>query len=88
MKIHFNNVKWNCDNKNDLKKLDKEFTVDLYDIIPQDEFDDILTDFISEKYGFCHEGFEYDFTSSDIELGKQFKKLIKDVVNEGNSTDT
>jgi len=61
MQIEFHDVKWNADDPEDIKDLPTTFKANIFDIIPEDEFSEILSDYISDKYGFCHEGFEYDF---------------------------
>lgn len=58
-KIQAVNIKWDVDNKEDLKGLPTEI-----DIPPEiaeesdDEYEEAISDYISDVTGFCHRGFE------------------------------
>ena len=64
MLIHFYNVNWDVEEEvgslNELG-LETDFIedVDIEDI-DDDELDDFLSDWLSDEYGYCHFGFDYE----------------------------
>lgn len=60
--IQVTNIKWDCDDEEELKSLPTEVVVALSDMQYEDnEADDgdTLGDLLSDFYGWCHFGFEY-----------------------------
>lgn len=67
MLIHFFNVDWDVDGNQSLEELGLETDfveeVNIEDI-DEDELDDYLSDWLSDEYGFCHFGFDYEVLES------------------------
>lgn len=58
-------IKWDVDNKSDIKNLPKTMTVevtsyDVDDITDEYEVEDFISDYITDEIGFCHDGFEME----------------------------
>lgn len=61
MKIKCYNIEWDTDgDKKILKKLPKEVIVNLEDYDDEMDLDEQLADIISDEFGFCIFGFEYE----------------------------
>ena len=56
VKVHASKIKWNVDDKSELEYLPTECILE----VEIDELDEVISDKLSEQYGFCHEGFEYE----------------------------
>lgn len=68
LKIKFSNVQWDVDEEDFLSEeliLPQNFTV----VVPAPEDDtelsDYLSDWLSDEYGFCHNGFNYQVINGD-----------------------
>ena len=64
MLIHFFNVNWDIEGEvgtlEDLG-LENDFIEEVnIEDIDDDELDDFLSDWLSDEYGFCHFGFDYE----------------------------
>ena len=63
MKVLFKDVQWDTDGET-LESCGLESTfvadVDIEADETDEEIEDILSDFLSDEYGFCHEGFEFE----------------------------
>ena len=64
------NIEWDVDNKKDLEFLPEEITIPK-DIIVEDleDYNDEVSDYISDFTGYCHKGFELIKDFSDIKVG-------------------
>ena len=64
MKIKFSNVKWDTDGAS-LKScgLKKNFTADITEL--DDKLADFLADWLSDTYGFCHDGFNFEIVKEN-----------------------
>lgn len=92
MKIRFTNVKWDTDGES-LKDcgLQKNFVTDVEidDLTFQstdDEIEDKLSDWLSDTYGYCHNGFDYKVLTPKViakksEIKKFFDESIKNMLN-------
>ena len=63
MKIKFKNVAWDIDEGVELDEvgLKENFVVDVdIEDVEEDEIDDYLSDWLSDIYGYCHFGFDYE----------------------------
>lgn len=61
--VKVSNIKWDCEDKQELAELPKEITVTLTDAQYEDneaDAGDTLGELISDFYGWCHNGFEYE----------------------------
>lgn len=61
--VKVSNIKWDCDDEKELAELPKEVTVALSDAqYEENEADNGTTvgELISDFYGWCHNGFEYE----------------------------
>jgi len=56
IKVRASKIKWNVDDKSELEYLPTECILE----VEIDELDEVISDKLSEEYGFCHEGFEYE----------------------------
>lgn len=70
LRIEFSNVQWDIDEEDFFSDEDpilpKNFTID----VPASEDDytdlsDYLSDWLSDEYGFCHNGFNYQVINGD-----------------------
>lgn len=52
------NIKWDVDELEDLDYLPTEVEIPSYLITDEDDFLDDVSDWLSDEYGFCHDGFE------------------------------
>ena len=70
IKVKVYNVKWDCDN-DDPKEMDlpEEFEIEVYHDEDFD-LDDEVSDAISDEYGYCHYGFDYDIINNDEKLSE------------------
>lgn len=60
MKAKVTNIEWDVDDPKDLENLPKEVTVVVeVDEEEMDEVDLIIGDYLSDLFGFCHNGFSY-----------------------------
>lgn len=90
VKVMFKNVKWDTDGESlkscGLKK-NFEAEVDMEDVNFQssdDEIEERLSDWLSDEYGYCHEGFDYEIIPEKVitkksEIKKFFDKAINDM---------
>lgn len=79
------NIQWDCDNG-------EEKDLPLYVIIPEEylteekidenSFSERISDWLTEKYGFCHKGFDLIFLTNN-DLIKEETKLKKAVYDAG-----
>lgn len=54
-------IQWDTDgDKKLLKKLPKNVTITIEDYCEGDDLDDIIADMLSDEYGFCLFGFNYE----------------------------
>ena len=71
MKVKFKNVMWDTDGKS-LKScgLKKNFIVnaniDNNFLSTDSDIDDMLSDWLSDEYGYCHNGFEYEIIPAKV----------------------
>lgn len=69
LKVKFSDINWDIDKEdffyNEDLMLPKEFTTDVP--APEDDTDlsDYLSDWLSDEYGFCHNGFNYQVINGD-----------------------
>ena len=65
-RIRVFNIDWDVDDKKDLENLPTEVRcivfngADVENIDNQDEVEDYLSEKLSDDYGFCHNGFDYE----------------------------
>lgn len=97
VKVLFKNVKWDTDgeslNSCGLKK-NFEAEVDMEDINFQstdDEIEEKLSDWLSDEYGYCHAGFDYQILPEKVitkkaEIKKFFDKAINDMKDREDDT--
>ena len=52
------NIKWDVDELEDLDYLPTEVEIPSYLITDEDDLLDEVSDWLSDEYGFCHDGFE------------------------------
>ena len=52
------NIKWDVDELEDLEYLPTEVEIPSYLITDEDDLLDDISDWLSDEYGFCHDGFE------------------------------
>lgn len=52
------NIKWDVDEIEDLEYLPTEVEIPSYLITDEDDLLDYVSDWLSDEYGFCHDGFE------------------------------
>ena len=52
------NIKWDVDELEDLEYLPTEVEITSYLITDEDDLLDDISDWLSDEYGFCHDGFE------------------------------
>lgn len=52
------NIKWDVDELEDLDYLPTEVEIPSYLITDEDDLLDDISDWLSDEYGFCHDGFE------------------------------
>ena len=65
IKVKCTEIQWDTDgNKRLLKKLPKEDTLTIDDYCEGDCLDDELADILSDKYGFCLFGFNYEIINA------------------------
>ena len=63
IKVHFSNIKWDVDKKCSLRELGlrdefiKEIEVEDFN---REEIEDFLSDWLSNEFGFCHCGFNFE----------------------------
>lgn len=57
MKVKVSNIKWDA-----TKEEAEECQLPNECILDVDEIEELVSDMISEKYGFCHSGFEIELT--------------------------
>ena len=83
--VHVTNVEWDADDAEDIKDLPTDFMIS-FEHYPNGDFDEEISDAISDKYGFTHLRFDW---SMDENLKEQFKvkakkkkKKIADALNE------
>ena len=89
MKYHISNVKWDFDSEDfqqeigcdelDTSNIPTEFDITLdKDIsnLSNEEIEDIISNIISEMYGFCHFGFDYKEIPSDEEKEKTIENWL------------
>ena len=67
MKAKAYNIKWDVDDKEDLKALPKEVVIEIpededIDTEDEDEVSDYVSDYLSNEYGFCHNGFSLNLS--------------------------
>lgn len=53
-KVHVTEIKWDVDDQSELDYLPTECTLEI------DELDEIISNKLSDTYGFCHKGFAYE----------------------------
>lgn len=68
-KIKITGIKWDTDGAK-VKGLKKSLTVKLTDIY--DNIADDISEWLSDKFGYCHEGFRYDFANGRKTRAKLF----------------
>ena len=56
--VHFSDVLWDYDDEDVVLYLPTDITVEI-DIPECDSISDFLSDWLSEEYGYCHEGFSF-----------------------------
>ena len=84
MKVHFKNVKWDTDgHKLADCGLKSDFVVNVnidYDFNTlDDEIGEMLSDWLSDEYGYCHNGFDYEIVPAEIKIDDEtIKKFFKD----------
>ena len=89
MKYHISNVKWDFDSEDfqqeigcdelDTSNIPTEFDITLDEDISNlsnEEIEDIISNIISEMYGFCHFGFDYKEIPSDEEKEKTIENWL------------
>ena len=65
IKVKCTEIQWDTDgDKKLLKKLPKEVTLTIDDYCEGDYLDDELADMLSDKYGFCMFGFNYQIINA------------------------
>jgi len=83
--VHVTNVEWDTDDEEDLKDLPTDFMLS-FEHYPDGDFDEEISDAISDKYGFTHIGFNWIMDESLKEQfklkAKKKKKKIDDALNE------
>lgn len=62
VKAHVTNIEWDVDDEEDLKSLPTDFTIE----VDKDD-EDTVSDAISNEYGFCHKGFDYEIINESVE---------------------
>lgn len=81
------NIKWDTDNKETLQDLPKEMVIP-YDLEvnynPDDPYQEEISDWLSDKVGFCHEGFELEKGNFEQILNDLKTMTFQDVVNKYN----
>jgi hypothetical protein len=70
LKVKFSNIQWDIDEEDfpsdEKLVLPQNFTVDIP--VPEDndtDLSDYLSDWLSNEYGFCHNGFNYQVINGD-----------------------
>jgi hypothetical protein len=69
LRIEFSNIQWDIDEEdfffNEELILPQNFTTDVP--VPEDNTDlsDYLSDWLSDEYGYCHNGFNYQVINGD-----------------------
>ena len=59
-------IAWDVDNPNDILDLPEIVIVDVpEEIVAADEEEDYISDYLSDEYGFCHNGFLFDPLEDD-----------------------
>lgn len=72
MKIRIFNIRWDTDgDKKVLKTLPKEVYYESKSEADTDSLDDVLSNFLSDSFGYCHFGFEYE--PCDFEIKNKAK---------------
>jgi hypothetical protein len=83
MKVHFKNVKWDTDGHNFADcGLKTDFIVnvdiDYYFDTLDDEIGSMLSDWLSDEYGYCHNGFDYEIVPAEIKIDDEtIKRFFK-----------
>lgn len=80
MKIQFKNVKWDTDGKSfescGLKsEFEQNVSIDVNFDTSMEELEDMLSDWLSDEFGFCHNGFEFHIIAPTVMIAD---KAIKD----------
>ena len=59
MKIIITNISWDTDGEK--VKLPTELYLNFLDMSKEDIDDDFLSDYLSDTYGWCHNGFDWEY---------------------------
>ena len=63
MKIKFSNIKWDCEESDEFDYLPTAFETEIEEADEYDneeELADFLSDWLSDEYGYCHKGFDFE----------------------------
>lgn len=72
--VYITNIRWDTDGDDEvLNELPTEVTIDIADLDVEDpndlcELSEAISDHLSDKYGFCHYGFETNFDDEMEEI--------------------
>ena len=65
MTVKCTEIQWDTDrDKRLLKKLPKNITLTIEDYCDGDDLDDVIADMLSDEYGFCLFGFNYEIINA------------------------
>ena len=59
MKYHIHDIVWDVDDDEDLADLPMEFDLEMV-MEEGDDEEERLSDLVSDTYGFCHKGFQFE----------------------------
>ena len=66
MKVAFTKIYWDCDEDLEGNELPDRLVADI-EVDESEDIDEQLSDWLSDTYGFCHQGFEYELMEGNMD---------------------